>query len=218
VRGVFVTGTDTGVGKTVLSAALLAAAAPDACYAKPIQTGSPPDDDVATVRTLTGVASARAPDLGVRLRAPVSPHHAAETAGVQLTVKDLARRLRAADDPPRGWVVEGAGGLLVPLNERETLADLVRELRLPVVVAVGVRLGAINTTLLTLRALRDLGLPTLGVVLMGARDPSLDSALAAHAPGAVLGGVPTLTPLTQASVREAGRTLLRVPALLEALG
>jgi dethiobiotin synthase len=214
VRGVFVVGTDTGVGKTVLSAALLAASAQDVVYAKPIQTGSPPDDDVATVRGLASVPPERAPDLGTRLLAPVSPHHAALLEAKRLGADLLAAPLLRGDRPGRRWIVEGAGGLLVPLSVHETLADLVRVLGLPAVIAVGVRLGAINHTLLTLSALERRGLACLGVVLVGDQDPSLESALAAHARGAVLGRLPRLQRVTTAAVREAGAALLAGSAAL----
>lgn len=218
MKGVFVVGTDTGVGKTVLCAALLAAAAADVVYAKPIQTGSPPDDDLATVRTLAAVAAERAPDLGTRLLAPVSPHHAARLEGKHLTADALAAPLLRGDRPGRRWIVEGAGGLLVPLSPEELLPSLVRALGLPVLVAVGVRLGAINHTLLTLAALERMDLPCLGPVLVGEEDPSLEGALRAHSRRPTLGRLPRLPRLEPASVRAAGRALLAdCAALREAL-
>jgi dethiobiotin synthase len=217
MKGVFVTGTDTGVGKTVLSAALLAAAPPGALYAKPVQSGFPPDDDRAEVLRLTGLPAARAPDLGLRLAAPVSPHFAARLQGVALTCSALQLGIQARAPAHATWIVEGAGGLLSPLNERETMLDLAHALGLPVVVAVGVRLGAINSTLLTLRALEAARQPCLGVVLMGPEDPSLESALAAHAPDRVLGRVPPLAHPAPPAILEAGRALLAHPRLAGAL-
>ncbi|MFM8979735.1 MAG: dethiobiotin synthase [Planctomycetia bacterium] len=218
MRGCFVTGTDTSVGKTLLCAALLAAAPAGVHYAKPVQTGSPPDDDRATLLELAGVAAARVPDLGLKLPVPVSPHHAAQLAGVRLEAAALAARVTAWRPAPQAWLVEGAGGLLAPLNARETALDLARALGLPVLVAVRVRLGAINHTLLTLRALEQAGLACAGVVLVGDDDPSLASALAAHAPGRVLGRLPWLEPVTPAAVQAAGRALCAgSPALAAAL-
>lgn len=214
MRGVFVVGTDTGVGKTVLCAALLAAAGPSVVYAKPIQTGSPPDDDVATVRTLTGVPPERAPDLGTRLAAPVSPHHAARLEGKRLSADLLAAPLLRGDLPGRRWIVEGAGGLLVPLSSEDLLVDLVRVLGLPVVVAVNVRLGAINHTLLTLESLERRALPCLGLVLVGDEDASLESALSVHTRTLMLGRLPRLARVEPAGVRAAGRRLLEQSELL----
>lgn len=218
MTGCFVTGTDTGVGKTLLCAALLAAAPEGVHYAKPVQTGTPPDDDRATVLALSGAAAARVPDLGLKLPQPVSPHHAAHLAGLRLEAAALAARVTACRPAPAAWLVEGAGGLLAPLNERETMLDLARLLGLPVLVAVRVRLGAINHTLLTLRALAQAGTPCAGLVLVGGADPSLEGALAAHAPGRVLGRLPWLEPVAPASVQAAGRALwASAPALARAV-
>lgn len=219
MKGVFVTGTDTGVGKTLLCAALLSAAPADVHYAKPVQTGTPPDDDRATVLALSGVPAARVPDLGLKLPEPVSPHHAARLAGVRLEAAALAARVTACRPAPAAWIVEGAGGLLAPLNEHETMLDLARVLGLPVLVAVRVRLGAINHTLLTLRALQQVGTPCAGLLLVGDTDPSLEGALAAHAPGRVLGRLPWLGTVTPGAVPAAGRALWAAsPALAAACG
>jgi dethiobiotin synthetase len=217
MKGVFVTGTDTGVGKTVLSAALMAAAPGDVLYAKPVQSGFPEDDDRDEVLRLAGLPAERAPDLGVKLRAPVSPHHAARLEGIALAAADLRARLERHAPATCTWIVEGAGGLLSPLSERETMLDLARELDLPVVVAAGVRLGAINATLLTLRALEAARVPCLGVVRIGDDDPAFASALRAFAPGQTLGGVPRLAPPTPPALLEAGRTLLAHARLRKAL-
>jgi dethiobiotin synthetase len=216
MRGVFVTGTDTGVGKTVLSAALLAATPATTRYAKPVQTGAPPDDDRAEVLRRSGIDATRAPDLGVKLRAPVSPHWAAQLEGTHLASAALAARVRALD-AGGAWIVEGAGGLLSPLSTTETMLDLAAALGLPALVAVGARLGAINATLLTLRALDAARHPCLGVVLVGPEDPSLLSALQAFAPGRVLGRLAPLAPLDPATLRAAGASLLAHPALAKAL-
>jgi dethiobiotin synthase len=215
VKGVFVTGTDTGVGKTLLSACLLAAF-PRARYAKPVQTGWPADDDAATVARLAATGPGRTLSGGVRLREPASPHHAAHLERTRLTARDLAEHVRAADDG-RPWVVEGAGGLLTPLSERETMLELARALELPVVVAVAVRLGAINATLLTLRALGAAGLPVLGVVPLGPSDAAYTSAMHAHSRARILAGIPRLADPSPDSVREAARAFAHDDALLGAL-
>ena len=176
-RGVFVTGADTGVGKTVVSACL--ARAWDADYFKPIQTGLAEDPgDTATVAALAGLSPERLhPPVHV-FDPPVSPHLAAEQAGVAIRSEDI--RLPDSDRP---LVVEGAGGALVPLSDRETMLDLMVRLDLPVVLVVADRLGAINQTLLTLEALRRRGLEVLGVVLTGA--PFADNAATIEAHGRV---------------------------------
>lgn len=160
-RGVFVTGTDTGVGKTVVSAVLVKAWGAD--YWKPVQTGLAEEaGDTATVAALSGAGAGRLHDPAHTFDPPVSPHLAAEEAGAEISLADF--QLPASNHPV---VVEGAGGALVPLNGQQTMLDLMQRLDLPVVVVVADRLGTINQTLLTLQALRGRGLEVAGVVLTG---------------------------------------------------
>ena len=214
MRGVFVTGTDTDAGKTLVCAALLAGAPAGWRYWKPVQTGLATDPgDTATVARLAALRATQAPDVGVRLDLPASPHFAAAQAGQAVTVAALQQLANSALTGADVAVVEGAGGLLVPLNAGETILDLARALGLPVVIVVRVKLGAINHALLTERALLAAGVPALGFVLSGTPDASLESALAAHAQLAVLGRLPHCPPGTPLSPHGA---LLR-QALLERL-
>ena len=118
-RGLFVTGTDTGVGKTVVSAALIVHLrfATPVRYWKPIQTGIEQDDDTATVSWLAGCSAAELLTDGVRLRRPVSPHLAASLNGTTIELPPLEDMFNEAARSAR-IVVEGAGGALVPVNER----------------------------------------------------------------------------------------------------
>ncbi len=197
MRGIFVTGTDTDAGKTLVCAALLAGAPPTWRYWKPVQTGLATDPgDTATVVQLARLAADRAPDVGLRFDPPVSPHFAASQAHTRIALAALRRQAVDLFAGDTFAVVEGAGGLLTPLNDRETMLDLARALALPVLVVVRVKLGAINHALLTERALGAAGLPALGFVLSGDDDPSLVSALAQHAVLPVLGRLPTWAPDT----------------------
>jgi len=178
-RGLFVTGTDTGAGKTVVAAAIAAALrarGEQVAAAKPVLTGIdeppaawPPDDELlaaATGQAPTDVAP-------VRFGPPVSPHLAAELAGTRLAVADLAARTLATGDRDATLVVEGVGGLLVPLGGGASVRDLARALGLGVVVAARTGLGTINHTLLTVEAARTGGLDVRGVVLTPwPREPS----------------------------------------------
>ncbi|MDO8795734.1 MAG: dethiobiotin synthase [Vicinamibacterales bacterium] len=200
MRGVFVTGTDTGVGKTVVAAALVACLRRHgpAGYWKPVQTGVEQDDDTATVRTLAGCADAEVWNRGVRLERPLSPHLAARLAGRALSVDAvLADR---PDDAARTWVVEGAGGVLVPLNETESMSNLMTRLGLPVVLVARSTLGTINHSLLTLEALRSRGLQVAGVVLVGPPNPENRAAVASLGHVPVLGELPGLDPLNRESL------------------
>jgi len=209
VRGVFVTGTGTNVGKTIVSAALLCRY-PTAKYWKPIQTGIETDDDTSEVRRLS---SAEVFDRGIRLRDPVSPHLAAQRAGLQIVLSTL-------ELPPAvsAWVVEGAGGVLVPLNESATMADLMTFLTLPVVVAAKSSLGTINHTLLTIEALRSRRLEVAGVIMVGAPNPDNRKAIEHLGQISVLGEMPHFDALDSATLAAwARRDLDRNEALAEYL-
>jgi dethiobiotin synthase len=218
MRGVFVTGTDTGVGKTVVSALLLAGSAADVRYRKPVQTGIAAEaGDRETVAALAGVdaLTRTLPEL-FRLPEPASPHHAARLAGVRIELDPLVDALTAT---PGRFIVEGAGGILVPLNERHVMRDLVAALGLPALVVSSTRLGTINHTLLTLEALERARIPTLGLVLVGPPDAGAESGIDAFAHAPVLGRVPHFTSLDAATVSAAGRALVAGhPTLLEVLG
>jgi dethiobiotin synthase len=190
VRGLFVTGTDTGAGKTVLAAALLLRY-PEASYWKPIQTG--PDDDTAEVRRLSG---GRVIDAGIRLPDPVSPHLAAQRAEMSIDLDPLVAQIRTTP-----LIVEGAGGVLVPVNEVQTMADLMVILGLPVVVAARTTLGTINHTLLTLEALRARALRVAGVVMIGDGDADNRAAIEHYGNVSVVAEMPRFDSLTPECLR-----------------
>ncbi len=201
MRGVFVTGTDTGVGKTVVSSVLVSALRRSTAvgYWKPVQTGIEEDDDTAEVRRLAGCSAAEITERGIRLPRPLSPHLAARLAGQTIAMRDLTDI--AGDLPPgRFWVVEGAGGLLVPLNDEAMMADLIRSLALPTVITARSSLGTINHTLLTVTALRRMSIEIAGVVMVG--DPNHENRLAIEGYGdvRVLAEIPTLRPLSEESI------------------
>ena len=199
-RGLFVTGTDTGVGKTVVSAALLRRYGEEAPlrYWKPIQTGVPPDDDTAEVRRLAAGAGGEVVDGGIRLPDPVSPHLAAARAGETIDLEPLVAR--AAGEPDARWIVEGAGGLLVPINRFALMADLIGRLGLATLVVARSTLGTINHTLLTLEALRARSLAVAGVVMVGDPDRDNREAITRYGRVDVLGELPRLEPLSAAAL------------------
>lgn len=196
MRGLFVTGTDTGIGKTVLCAALLRCfrGVVPVRYWKPVQTGIEQDDDTAEVRRLAEAADHEILNRGVRLEKPVSPHLAARWAGETIDLGRL-RQMLPADDGTR-WIVEGAGGALVPLNDECIMVDFMVSLALPVLIAARSGLGTINHTLLTIEALRCRSLAVAGVVMIG--DPNRDNAEAIERYGRVpvVAQMPRLDPLT----------------------
>jgi dethiobiotin synthetase len=172
LRGCFVTGTDTGVGKTVLAAAIVAALRARGVAVKalkPLITGldEPPDPVWPPDHELLARAAGSAPD-EVKLIGygpAVSPHLAAELAGRPVDVDRLQARIRAVASDAEALVVEGVGGLLVPISDRYDVRGLARDVGLPLIVAARPALGTINHTLLTLEAARTAGLDVRGVVL-----------------------------------------------------
>jgi dethiobiotin synthetase len=160
-----VTGTDTGVGKTVVTAALACAARQagvDVAVCKPVQTGSPRDDDLADVARLSGVTAL----YGTwRYPEPLAPAAAARRAGMALPTRDeLVGSVAAVD--AKLTLVEGAGGLLVQLGEGGiTLRDLARDLAAQVLIVVAPGLGTLNHTALTLEALAAHDIPCAGLVI-----------------------------------------------------
>jgi malonyl-CoA O-methyltransferase len=203
-RGVFVTGTDTGVGKTVVSALLCSAlrqAGRAAGYFKPVQTG--PDDDTGTVARLAGLEGGALAAPAYRFRLPAAPSRAAAAEGIAIRIESIVTRWK---ELPAGlWVVEGAGGLLVPLGERATIRDLIGAMGLPILLVASTRLGTINHTLLTLEAARHAGLAVAGVVLVGEPDPGLDETILRFDAAPILAEVPPIAPLDPGTVeRRAG--------------
>ncbi len=189
-RRFFVTGTDTGVGKTVLSALLCAAL--DAFYWKPIQTGTCEGTDRETVQRLALLDEHRSLPESYCFDPPVSPHLAASQAGRQI---DLSKILLPEISPTDALVVEGAGGVMVPINETEFMIDLIQHLRLPVLIASRSTLGTINHTLLTVAALRQVSLAIAGVVMIGHENADNFRAIEKYGSIPVVGVIPQLDPL-----------------------
>ncbi len=187
-----VTGTDTGIGKTVFAAALTGALG--AHYWKPVQAGLDDGADRDTVARLSGVSADHILPEAYRLNTPCSPHRAAELDGVTI---DLAR---LALPPQRPLVIEGAGGALVPVTRNTTYADVFAAWNLPVIVVARTALGTINHSLLTFEALRSRGVAIHGVAFVG--DANEDSEATICAMGGVkrLGRLPMLQRLDQQSL------------------
>ncbi len=183
-----VSGTDTGIGKTVFSAAL--AAALGAFYWKPVQAGLDGETDSDTVARLGPVPAERIIPEAYRLRAPASPHLAAEVDGVAIDPSALT-----PPAPPGPLVIEGAGGLLVPLTRGLLTIDLFARWGLPVVLVARTALGTINHTLLSIEALKARGVPLLGVAFVGAPHEENARAIAGFSGARVLGRLPPIEPL-----------------------
>jgi dethiobiotin synthase len=186
-RDLFVTGTDTNVGKTVLSALLVAAL--DGIYWKPIQTGVCEGTDRETVMRLAEISEDRTVPECYRFDPPVSPHLAAAAAG---SVIDLGRIRRPPAIAGRPLIVEGAGGVCVPVNDSQSMLDLISQLDMPVVVAARTALGTINHTTLTIRELRRAGAAIKGVVMIGVENKDNERSIEHFAAVPIIGRIPCL--------------------------
>jgi dethiobiotin synthetase len=193
---IFVTGTDTGIGKTVFSAAL--AGALDGFYWKPIQAGLDDETDSQTVLRLSGLAAERVLPESYRLRTPASPHLAAERDGVIIDHEALL-----VPETERPLVVEGAGGLLVPLTRNVTYLDLMARWRVPVVLCARTALGTINHSLLSIEALRARGVAMLGIAFIGEANVESERIIVEMGKVRRLGRLPHVAPLTRDRLHEA---------------
>jgi dethiobiotin synthetase len=195
MRGdLFITGSDTGVGKTLLSAMLVAAL--NRKYWKPIQTGARDGTDRQTVIKWSGVARGRTYKETYLFDPPVSPHLAAEAKAIRI---DLNRIQRPATPEP--LIIEGAGGVFAPINDNQFMVDMMRKLKAPVVVAVRTAVGTINHTLLTVQAIRSVKLELRGVVMIGTENLDNRRAIERYAKAPVIGWIPRLKRIDRERLR-----------------
>jgi dethiobiotin synthetase len=192
---IVVTGTDTDIGKTVFAAGLTAALG--ARYWKPVQAGLADGSDAASVVTL-GVPADRVLPEAYRLTTPCSPHLAAEIDRVTIDPDRLA--LPQVDGP---LVVEGAGGVMVPVTRDLIFADLFARWNTPVVLVARTGLGTINHSLLSIEALRSRGVPILGIAFVGDAVEDSEATIATLGKVRRLGRLPRLDPLNAATLAEA---------------
>lgn len=200
-----VTGTDTGIGKTVVAAMLTLAL--DGVYWKPVQAGSLESTDAATVAAIAGLGPERFISERYLLTEPLSPHRAAELDGVQIDVDSLV--LPGSVPGGRALIVEGAGGLMVPLTRHTLYVDLFERWGAPVVLCARTTLGTINHSLLSIQALRTRGIPILGIAFVGDSAADGERTICEFSGVKRLGRLPLLPRLTPASLVAAFETEFR---------
>jgi dethiobiotin synthetase len=196
MRALIVTGTDTDVGKTVFAAGL--AGALGARYWKPVQAGLDDGGDSARIAELSGLPPTAIHPEVYRLATPCSPHQAAAIDGVTIDPQLL--------QPPAGegpLVIEGAGGVLVPLRDDLLLADVFARWGLPAILVARTTLGTINHSLLSLEALRVRGVPVAGIAFVGDGNAESERIICAAGNVRRLGRLPLLAPLSRASLSAA---------------
>lgn len=215
MKGLFITGTDTDVGKTFVSSALMAAAPAHVRYWKPIQTGAPEHCDTTTVLNLTARPHESALHEGIRFKEPASPHHAAKLENASITLDSLQTIAARYQGDDSRWIVEGAGGLLVPLSSTLLMTDLIRTLKLSVLLVASTRLGTINHTLLSAYHLSAMGVDTAGIILSGEADPSAISGITDHSPFPIIAQIPFMEDVTPESLKSLSISLWEHPAIKE---
>ncbi|TKT72057.1 ATP-dependent dethiobiotin synthetase BioD [Afipia massiliensis] len=193
---IVVTGTDTGIGKTIFAAAL--AGALDAFYWKPVQAGLDEETDRETVMRLSGLPEQRMLREAYRLKTPASPHLAAKIDGVTIDPHMLA-----LPDVDRPLVIEGAGGLMVPLAENLTYINVMAQWAAPVALCARTTLGTINHSLLSIEALRARNVPLLGVAFIGDENVESERIICQLGQTRHLGRLPLLASLTGENLRAA---------------
>ena len=197
-RTFIITGTDTGIGKTVFSAAL--AGALNAYYWKPVQSGLEEATDSETVVQLAGLSRRNVIPESWRLNTPASPHLSAQIDRVEIDTDALA--VPSVDAP---LVIEGAGGLHVPLTRRTTFIDVFARWRKPVILCARTGLGTINHTLLSLEALNRRNIPVLGIAFVGDHQPDTEKIIPELSGVRRLGRLPRLAQLDPDALRHAFR-------------
>ncbi len=182
MKHIFITGIGTEVGKTVASAILTEALQAD--YFKPIQAGDLENSDTHKVERLVSNSVTKFHPNAFALKTPMSPHAAAEIDQVQIKAEEVKRPTTTNDY----LVIEGAGGLLVPINSTQTIADLMQQ-EDKIIVVSRHYLGSINHTLLTIEALKSRGLTCAGIIFSGERHPTTESIIEEMAQVPILGRI-----------------------------
>lgn len=190
-----IAGIGTEIGKTLISAIFTQGLQAD--YWKPVQSGNPEEADALFIKQMTQVSEAQIWESSYLLTQPLSPHTAAEIDGLRISLNEI--KLPATARP---LIVELAGGILVPLNEKDTNLDLIKKLGFPVVLVSKNYLGSINHTLLSYEILKAHQIPIAGIVFNGPANPSGEKFILNHTGLKVLLRVPELNKIDPEIIQE----------------
>lgn len=193
----FITGIGTGIGKTIISAVLTEKLRAD--YWKPIQSGDLDISDSLLVKNLVSNPKSIIHTEAYRLGQPLSPHLSARLDGVEIDIAEIN-----LPKTSNTLIIEGAGGLMVPLNDRELIADLITALKAKIIVVSQNYLGSINHTLLTLEVLKYKNLTVEGLIFNGAANPESEAYISAYSQVKILGRIPNLSVVDKTNIRKAG--------------
>jgi dethiobiotin synthetase len=200
LKPIFITGIHTGIGKTITSAVLVEKLQAD--YWKPIQSGDLETSDTITVQSLiSNEKSAFHPET-YRLSKPFSPHKSAELDNIKIELSNFI-----LPETANQLIIEGAGGLMVPLNDTDLMIDLIDKLKADVILVVQHYLGSINHTLLSLAMLKSRDISLIGIIISGKRDEFSEQAIQNFSGVSVLGFIDYLEPVDKISIKAAGETI-----------
>lgn len=199
-RPLFVTGIGTGIGKTIISAILVEKLKAD--YWKPIQSGDLDDSDTMKVKSLVTNASSVFHPEAYRLTQPYSPHKSAAMDGITIDPQKII-----LPQTERPLIIEGAGGLMVPLNDTFLMIDLVKQLDAEIILVSQNYLGSINHTLLSVDALKQRDIPVKGIIFNGPPDIDSEQFILGYSKLPLLGHIPSLKIPDKALVAKAGKNL-----------
>lgn len=201
---IFITGIGTGVGKTITSAVVTESLQAD--YWKPVQTGLTEGTDTDTIKSLLSNPVTKCHKEAYCLKEPASPHLAARLEGVNINVKRITEIADTYQPANRPLIIEGAGGLMVPITKTIFTIDLIQQLRASVIIVAGNYLGAINHSLLTAKVLQQSGIPVLGWVFSGDMHSNEDEVVA-WSGFPKLGRIPQASHIDKAFVKEQAEKL-----------
>jgi len=198
MKPLFITGIGTDIGKTLISAILVEKLKAD--YWKPIQSGDLHNSDTMKVKSLiTNATSVFHPE-SYRLTQPFSPHKSADLDGIRIELQSISLRKTSNNT----LIIEGAGGLMVPLNDREYIIDLIQELEAEVILVIKNYLGSINHTLLSLELLKARNIPVKGLIFNGENDSYSEQAILNHSKLSILGRVPIVDEINKEKIIDLG--------------
>ncbi|MFD2581907.1 dethiobiotin synthase [Pedobacter vanadiisoli] len=197
----FITGIGTGIGKTITSAVLTEKLKAD--YWKPIQSGDLESSDSLTVKNLISNQKTVIHPECYRLTQPLSPHLSARLDGIEIDLNKIKIPLTE-----NNLIIEGAGGLMVPLNETELIIDLIKKLGAEVILVSQNYLGSINHTLLSINLLKQYEIPVKGIIFNGDENPETERYIRQYAKINKLGNVPNLKLINKEQVATVGENIL----------
>jgi len=196
----FITGIGTGIGKTIVSAVVTEKLQAD--YWKPIQSGDLDNSDSLKIESLISNAKTIIHSEGFKLTQPLSPHLSAKIDNIDLQINYLQ-----TPQTNNHLIIEGAGGLMVPLNDQELMIDYIQSLGVKVILVSQNYLGSINHTLLSIEALKFRGIEIAGIIFNGISNTETERYITEYSKIPVLGKIPELDKLDKESIKEAGQYL-----------